>query len=71
LLYLIILYPIVFKGKLSHLAENTGDDTTLEVRLALEALGYSAKEIHDALKNVQTEGKSTSVLIKEALQQLQ
>jgi Holliday junction resolvasome RuvABC DNA-binding subunit len=56
---------------LSHLAENTGDDTTLEVRLALEALGYSAKEIHDALKNVQTEGKSTSVLIKEALQQLQ
>lgn len=59
------------KGKLSHLADNTGDDTTLEVRLALEALGYSAKEIHDALKNVQTEGKSTSVLIKEALQQLQ
>ncbi len=59
------------EGKLSHLIGKESNDTTLEVRLALEALGYSAKEIHEALKNIISEGKSTSTIIKEALQQLQ
>jgi hypothetical protein len=59
------------KGKLSHLIGKEMNDTTLEVRLALEALGYSAKEIHDALKDLNTDNKSTSSIIKEALQQLQ
>lgn len=59
------------KGKLTHLAGKVESDATLEARLALEALGYSAKEIHDALKAVASDTKSTSALIKEALQQLQ
>lgn len=59
------------KGKLSHLIGKEMNDTTLEVRLALEALGYSAKEIHEALKGMDTENKSTSTIIKEALHQLQ
>lgn len=59
------------KGKLSHLIGVEVNDATLEVRLALEALGYSSKEIHDALKPLDTTGKSTSTIIKEALQQLQ
>lgn len=59
------------KGKLLHLIGKESNDTTLEVRLALEALGYSSKEIHEALKDITSEGKSTSTLIKEALQQLQ
>lgn len=59
------------KGKLSHLIGKEINDTTHEVRLALEALGYSSKEIHDALKDMNTENKSTSTIIKEALHQLQ
>lgn len=59
------------KGKLSHLIGKEVNDTTLEVRLALEALGYSSKEIHEALKDMNTEGKTTSTIIKEALHQLQ
>jgi Holliday junction DNA helicase RuvA len=59
------------KGKLSHLIGKEMNDTTLEVRLALEALGYSSKEIHEALKDMNTEGKTTSTIIKEALHQLQ
>ncbi len=59
------------KGKLSHLIGKEMNDTTLEVRLALEALGYSSKEIHDALKDLDTENKTTSTIIKEALHQLQ
>ncbi len=59
------------KGKLSHLIGKEMNDTTLEVRLALEALGYSSKEIHEALKDLDTENKSTSTIIKEALHQLQ
>lgn len=59
------------EGKLSHLIGKESNDTTLEVRLALEALGYSSKETHEALKNITSEGKSTSTVIKEALQQLQ
>lgn len=59
------------KGKLGHLVGKEVSDTTLEARLALEALGYSLKEIHEALKELSSEGKSTSTLIKEALHQLQ
>lgn len=59
------------KGKLSHLIGEEMNDTTLEVRLALEALGYSSKEIQEALKPLDTNNKSTSTIIKEALQQLQ
>jgi Holliday junction DNA helicase RuvA len=59
------------KGKLLHLVGKADNDNTFEVRLALEALGYSSKEIHDALQNLNTDGKSTSSVIKEALHQLQ
>ncbi len=59
------------KGKLTHFAGKEQNDTTLEVRLALEALGYSSKEIYDSLLALETEGKTTSTIIKEALQQLQ
>lgn len=59
------------KGKLSHLIGKEMNDTTLEVRLALEALGYSAKEIHTALQDINTDKKTTSTIIKEALHQLQ
>ncbi len=59
------------RGKLSHLVGSKETDTTYEVRLALETLGYSPKEIHDTLQKLHTENKSTSILIKEALSQLQ
>jgi Holliday junction DNA helicase RuvA len=59
------------QGKLAHLVGQKADDSTLEMRLALEALGYSSKEIHDALHNIDTTNKTTSTIIKEALQQLQ
>jgi Holliday junction DNA helicase RuvA len=62
---------IELKGKLSHLLGAKETDTTYEVRLALETLGYSAKEIHAAIQELNTEGKTTSTLIKEALTQLQ
>ncbi len=62
---------IELRGKLSHLVGAKETDTTFEVRLALETLGYSPKEIHDTLQKLSTEGKSTSTLIKEALTQLQ
>ncbi len=62
---------IELKGKLSHLVGKELDDATLEARLALESLGYSSKEIHTALQNLDTTNKSTSAIIKEALHQLQ
>lgn len=62
---------IELKGKLSHLVGETGDDITLEARMALESLGYSSKEIHAALKDIDTKGKTTSAVIKEALHKLQ
>ncbi len=62
---------IELKGKLAHLVGAVETDTTLEVRMALETLGYSSKEIHDGLQGLTTEGKSTSSIIKEALQKLQ
>lgn len=62
---------IELKGKLSHLLGEKETDATYEVRLALETLGYSAKEIREALQEIKTDGKSTGTLIKEALTQLQ
>jgi Holliday junction DNA helicase RuvA len=59
------------KGKLTHLVQTKETDTTYEVRMALETLGYSPKEIHDTLNKLRTENKTTSMLIKEALAQLQ
>lgn len=59
------------KGKLTHFGHGTETDITHEVRLALETLGYSPKEIHDALQGLDTENKSTSELIKMALSRLQ
>jgi len=59
------------RGKLSHLVGTKETDTTYEVRLALETLGYSSKEIHDVIQKLHTEKKTTSTLIKEALSQLQ
>jgi Holliday junction DNA helicase RuvA len=62
---------IELKGKLQHLLGAKETDTTYEVRLALETLGYSAKEIREVLQDIKTDGKTTSTLIKEALTQLQ
>jgi Holliday junction DNA helicase RuvA len=60
------------KGKVTHLLNGTTADSTLEVRLALEALGYSTKEIHSALKELKdVDTKTTSILIREALSLLQ
>ena len=59
------------RGKLSHLVGTKETDTTYEVRLALETLGYSSKEIHDVIQKLNTKNKTTSALIKEALSQLQ
>lgn len=62
---------IELKGKLSHMQNEKEGDSLFEVRLALETLGYSSKEIHDALSNVKAVGKQTNTLIKEALSNLQ
>lgn len=59
------------KGKLEHMrSAQGGSDALFEVRLALEALGYSAREINEALNKLNPTGKSTSSLVKEALVQL-
>jgi Holliday junction DNA helicase RuvA len=62
---------IELKGKLNHLLGKEEDDSTTEVRLALETLGYSPKEIHTTIQKISTKNKSTNALIKEALQHLQ
>jgi holliday junction DNA helicase RuvA len=61
---------IELKGKLSHLASGEENKELEEVRLALEALGYSSKEINDTLKGVVSSGRSTSAIIKDALAEL-
>lgn len=61
---------IELKGKLSHLVTGEKEDGTSDVRLALEALGYSAKEIHETINKLNTKGKNTNELIKEALNNL-
>lgn len=59
------------KGKFSHLLTTTENEATYEVRLALETLGYSPKEIHATLQKLSTDNKSTTILLKEALGALQ
>ncbi len=58
------------KGKLSHLVSSDENKELAEVRLALEALGYSSKEIHAALKDIVSAGRTTSAIIKDALSYL-
>lgn len=58
---------IELKGKLAHLQGAGKTDSFFEVRLALEALGYSPKEVHDALQKLNPLETNTSTLIKEAL----
>ena len=59
---------IELKGKLSHLQSVGGaNEATFEVRLALEALGYSSREVHAVIGKLNTVGKDSSTLIKEAL----
>lgn len=58
------------KGKLAHMQEAGKGDNFFEVRLALEALGYSAREVHDVLQKLNPLEKNTSTLIKEALSKI-
>ena len=58
------------RGKLSHLSNGEESKELEEVRLALEALGYSSKEVHETLKDIKADGKTTGTLIKEALTRL-
>lgn len=63
---------IELKGKLAHMQNTQGaSDALFDVRLALEALGYSSREIHDAVADLNTKNKTTNTLIKEALSALQ
>jgi Holliday junction DNA helicase RuvA len=58
------------KGKLTHLQDAGRPDSFFEVRLALEALGYSPKEVHDVLQRLDPLEGNTSTLIKEALSKM-
>jgi Holliday junction DNA helicase RuvA len=58
---------IELKGKLTHLQSAEVNDNILEVRLALEALGYSPKEVHEVISKLDPLEKNTSTLIKQAL----
>ena len=55
------------KGKLAHLQDMAVNESTFEVRLALEALGYSPKEVQSVLSKLNPLEKNTSKLITEAL----
>lgn len=61
---------IELKGKLSHLQDSNKTDSFFEVRLALEALGYNPKEVHDVLQKLNPLETNTSTLIKEALSKI-
>lgn len=61
---------IELKGKLAHLQDAGRTDSFFEVRLALEALGYSPKEVHDVLQKLNPLETNTSTLIKEALSKI-
>lgn len=61
---------IELKGKLTHLQGSGTSDSFFEVRLALEALGYSPKEVHDVLQKLNPLETSTSTLVKEALSKM-
>ncbi len=61
---------IELKGKLAHLQDTGRTDSFFEVRLALEALGYSPKEVHGVLEKINPLETNTSTLIKEALSKI-
>ena len=61
---------IELKGKLSHLQNEEDKDNTFEVRLALEALGYTAREINEVVSKLNKKETNTSKLITEALSKL-
>lgn len=61
---------IELKGKLLQFRGKDESDAMYEVRLALETLGYSSKEIQKVVQEISSEEKNTSTLIKEALQLL-
>lgn len=61
---------VELRGKLVHLQGVEITDTLFEVRLALEALGYSSKEIHEVLQKLNPLEKNTSKLITQALAEL-
>jgi Holliday junction DNA helicase RuvA len=60
---------IELKGKLIHLLSGE-EDNAYDSRLALESLGYSSKEINEVINKINTKGKNTNTIIKEALKQL-
>jgi holliday junction DNA helicase RuvA len=55
------------RGKLTHLITTEYSKEEDEVRLALEALGYGTKEINAVIKKIDIEKKTTSTIIREAL----
>jgi holliday junction DNA helicase RuvA len=61
---------IELKGKLAHLQGAGHTDSFFEVRLALEALGYTPKEVHSVLEKINPLETNTSTLIKEALSKI-
>ncbi len=62
---------IELRGKLDSFLGAGTSDALFEVRLALEALGYAAKDVHDALSSLKDSTKSSQTLIREALAYLQ
>ena len=59
---------VELRGKLTNLQKtSTSSDSLFEVRLALEALGYNAREVYGVLEKLNPHEKDTSKLIKEAL----
>ncbi len=61
---------IELKGKLTHLQNASDNESAYEVRLALEALGYSPREINEIIGKLNPKEKDTGKLIKEALSKL-
>lgn len=58
------------RGKLTHLQGKEQNSAVFEVRLALEALGYTHKEIHDVTQKLDPHEHNTSKLITQALSHL-
>lgn len=59
---------VELRGKLTHLQNaQATNDNLFEVRLALEALGYNAREMYEVLGKLNPLEHDTSKLIKEAL----
>ena len=58
------------KGKLTHLQNADTNDNTFEVRLALEALGYTPREVNEVVSKLDKKEKNVSKLITEALTKL-